>query len=90
MKRTIKTAIKAAGLNADTFHISSDGQFYSDLDNTKKANAEARKVVTQLRKAGHRVSGFTTGYGLWIYDVNAYRHAGHDFDFNSVASVHHY
>lgn len=70
MKRTIKQAIKAAGLNAETFHISSDGQFYSDLDNIKKANAESRKVVKELRAMGHRINGFTTGYGLWIYDVN--------------------
>lgn len=90
MKRTIKQAIKAAGLNVDNFKVTSDGQFESTLENIKKANTESRKVVKQLRTTGNRVSGFTTGYGLWVYDVNAYRHAGHDFDFNSTASADHY
>ena len=91
MKRTIKQAIKAAGLNADTFYINgADAEFYSDLDNIKKANAESNKVVKQLCAMGHSISGFKTGYGLWIYSVNAYRHAGHDFEFNSTASVDHY
>lgn len=70
MKRTIKQAIKAAGLKTENFKITSDGQFESTLDNVRKANAESGKVVKELRKAGHRVNGFKTGYGLWIYDVN--------------------
>jgi hypothetical protein len=70
MKRTIKQAIKAAGLNVENFKVSSDGQFESTLENVRKANAESNKVVKALRQAGHRVSGFKCGWGLWVYDVN--------------------
>jgi hypothetical protein len=89
MKRDIKKAIKAAGLNVADFEISSDG-FESNLDNMRKANAQARKVWNELRKMGHKCSGYHTGYGLMVVNVNAYRHIGHELDFNNPASVHHY
>ena len=70
MKRTIKQAIKAAGLDVENFSITSDGQFESKLANVRKANAEAKKVVKALRASGNRVDGYLAGYGIWVYNVN--------------------
>jgi len=88
MKRTIKTAIKAAGLNAADFNIFSDS-FESILD-TRKGNAQVRKVMRELSKAGVKVSSYTCGHGGIVANLNRVTSIAHEVDFNHPASIHHY
>lgn len=58
MKRTIKQAIKAAGLNADTFCITRD-------DFTTSSQQDATAVVVQLREMGVSIALETATRSAW-------------------------
>jgi len=87
MKRQVKQAIKAAGLDVADFWIRAD-EFESALSNVKAGNAQSKKVVKALGEMGIKCRGYKTGYDAWIWQPG--KTWANSFDYCNPASRHHY